>query len=336
MIPPPVAPSSSRPPLGRKRSRNHDLPPHMARKGQSYYYVCNRPRRWIPLGNDLSRALVAWARYEGAKPAATVGELVERYVDLKAPEWAASTVKQYRVCQRVLGDDFPIPADELTAQHVALWRDLNLHRKVFVNQCISVGEGAYRKAVEWGVCQHNPFHVDMLDAKRSEDREREMTDEEFVAIRTQAPGWLALAMDLAYLTAARPSDLRSLKWVQVGEVLSVRQQKTGAKQAFVMSPELAEVIERAKQRRILGLYVVADDKGRRIGKDRLERAFKAAREAAGCPHVQFRDIRAKSATEAERRGQDYQRLLGHTSAKMSERYLRGRRVVSVEPVRRKL
>jgi integrase len=96
------------------------------------------------------------------------------------------------------------------------------------------------------------------------------------------------------------------------------------------------VIDQARQRRVLGLYVVADDKGRQITKGRMERAWQAARAAAGVEDIQFRDIRAKSATEAERRGQDYQKLLGHTSAAMSERYLRGRRVERVEPLKGKL
>jgi integrase len=96
------------------------------------------------------------------------------------------------------------------------------------------------------------------------------------------------------------------------------------------------VIDQARQRRVLGLYVVADDKGRQITKGRMERAWQAARAAAGVEDIQFRDIRAKSATEAQRRGQDHQKLLGHTTQRQSDAYVRSRRVEQVEPLKGKL
>jgi integrase len=52
--------------------------------------------------------------------------------------------------------------------------------------------------------------------------------------------------------------------------------------------------------------------------------------------AQFRDIRAKAATDAKKGGQDYQKLLGHANPAMSERYIKRREAVIAEPVRRKL
>jgi hypothetical protein len=49
----------------------------------------------------------------------------------------------------------------------------------------------------------------------------------------------------------------------------------------------------------------------------------------------LRDVRAKSASDADSAGQDAQRLLGHTSSNTTRNYLRGRRVVTVEPVKRR-
>jgi hypothetical protein len=60
--------------MGRKRTRDFDLPPRMARKGAALYYVTNeRPRRWIPLGTDLNRARRTWADLECSK--ARIAEL---------------------------------------------------------------------------------------------------------------------------------------------------------------------------------------------------------------------------------------------------------------------
>jgi integrase len=96
------------------------------------------------------------------------------------------------------------------------------------------------------------------------------------------------------------------------------------------------VLATARARPILGLYVVATDKGRPITKGRLERAWRASCAVAGVADAQFRDLRAKYGTEAEEDGQDYQAGLGHASKAMSERYLRKRRTVKAEPLRRKL
>jgi hypothetical protein len=61
-----------------------------------------------------------------------------------------------------------------------------------------------------------------------------------------------------------------------------------------------------------------------------------ARSAAGVLDAQFRDIRVMAARQAEADGLDYQALLGHTTRKMSDRYLKGRRTVVAEPVRKRL
>jgi integrase len=94
-------------------------------------------------------------------------------------------------------------------------------------------------------------------------------------------------------------------------------------------------LARARQRRVVGLFVVANDKGRPVTDDALGYAWRAACEAAGVV-PQFRDIRAKAATDAKRGGQNYQALLGHANPAMSERYIKRRETVMAEPVRRKL
>jgi integrase len=117
--------------------------------------------------------------------------------------------------------------------------------------------------------------------------------------------------------------------------LAMRQQKTSQRMLFTITTELASILARARQRRVIGLFVIANDKGRRISRGMLERAWREACQAAGVV-AQFRDIRAKAATDAKKGGQDYQKLLGHANPAMSERYIKRREAVIAEPVRRKL
>jgi integrase len=329
-----AVPSSPGPPLGRKRTRNFDLPPHMAMKGGRFYYVCNgKPRVWIPLGTDRAKALRLWAEHEaGPQVGLSVGDLVQRYIDRQSDDLAAGSIKQYRSFQRAIAQAFPIPAAQLTAQHVAIWRDLPKQRarKGYVTGCIAVLRSAFLLGAEQGLCV--PL---VVRGWTMAPRDRYLTDEEYIAIRERAPEWLQIAMDLGYLTAARRSDLVALRWSNVGEALTMRQEKTSQRMSFTMTPDLAAILDRARTRRIVGLYVIANDKGRRISRGMLERAWREACAAAGVV-AQFRDIRAKAATDAKKGGQDYQKLLGHANPAMSERYIKRREAVIAEPVRRKL
>jgi integrase len=322
------------PPLGRKRTQNFDLPPHMTVKAGRYYYVYSgKPRVWVPLGTDKAKALRLWAEHEaGPQVGLSVGDLVQRYIDRSEDNLTAGTKKQYQSYQRALSEAFPIPASQLTAQHVALWRDLPLQRarKTYVNGCLAVLRASFCLGAEQGISSALAVKGWTLKA-----RDRYLEDSEYIAIREKAPEWLQIAMDLAYLTASRRSDVLGLTWGAVGESLQLRQQKTRQRMSFSMSTELSHLLARARSRSILGLTVIATAKGRPISKDMLGIAWRAACEAAGVV-AQFRDIRAKAATDAKRGGQNYQALLGHANPAMSERYIKRRETVMAEPVRRKL
>jgi integrase len=330
-----AAPSFPAHPLGRKRTRNFDLPPHMAMKGERYYYVCNgKPRVWIPLGTDRARALRLWAEHEaGPQVGLSVGDLVQRYIDRQSDDLAPGSIKQYRSFQRAIAQAFPIPAGQLTAQHVAIWRDLPKQRarKGYVTGCIAVLRSAFLLGAEQGLCV--PL---VVRGWTMAPRDRYLTDEEYIAIRERAPEWLQIAMDLGYLTAARRSDLLALRWdALTGTHLTMRQQKTGQRMSFTITTDMSSVLARAKQRRVLGLTVIARPSGKPMTVGALGAAWRSACKEAGVV-AQFRDIRAKAATDAKKGGQDYQTLLGHANPAMSERYIKRREAVIAEPVRRKL
>jgi integrase len=329
------SPSNTAPAMGRKRTRNLDLPPHMARKGERYYYVCNgKPRVWIPLGTDRARALRLWAEHEaGPQVGLSVGDLVQRYIDRQSDDLAPGSIKQYRSFQRAIAQAFPIPAGQLTAQHVAIWRDLPKQRarKGYVTGCIAVLRSAFLLGAEQGLCV--PL---VVRGWTMAPRDRYLTDEEYIAIRERAPEWLQIAMDLGYLTAARRSDLLALRWdALTGTHLTMRQQKTGQRMSFTITTDMSSVLARAKQRRVLGLTVIARPSGKPMTVGALGAAWRSACKEAGVV-AQFRDIRAKAATDAKKGGQDYQTLLGHANPAMSERYIKRREAVIAEPVRRKL
>jgi integrase len=311
--------------MGRKRSRDFDLPPRLHRRGDRFYYVTHE-RRWIPLGNELAVARRKWADLECLGVGNTVRELVWGYYDavVHVAETPASTVKQYKSFANVIDAEWgTLPGDRLTRVQIARWRDSGVARST-ANGVISLLRVSYRWAMERNENLINPA-VDVA-FNAMDVRMRYITDDEFRAIWNAAPRWMRTAMDLSYLTALRPSDVLALRWDDVGgDRLSSRTRKTGVRLAFVVTPEVSAVLEDARERPILGLYVVANDKGRPMKIGRWQEAMKAICAKLGIEDATPRDLRAKAATDAADEGLDYQALLGHSSKRMSDRYLKLKR-----------
>jgi hypothetical protein len=77
--------------------------------------------------------------------------------------------------------------------------------------------------------------------------------------------------------------------------------------------------------------LLQDGKGQRLTAGALRTRFDKAREAAGVS-FQFRDIRAKTATDTENLAHA-QKLLGHKSRAMTEHYTRNRKGEKVSPLK---
>lgn len=322
--------------VGRRRSRDFGLPPRMHRKREAYYYVTNgKPRQWIPLGSDLNHARRLWADLEFTGEGETVEDSLTRYTNERAAEWSERTRKQYRHYAKSLTAEFgSLELASLSTPMLDDWQQQNRHRKAWINGCLALLTPALAGAVRRGVIASNPA----LNLERFEGnvRERYLTDKEFVAIRSAAPQWLKDAMTLAYFTAMRESDVVALRWSAVSDVIAVEQKKTGKRQEFIVTPHVRRFLDSVKARPILGLFVIATNKGRPITEGRLQRAFKAACGVAKVTDATFHDIRGKAATDAKADGQDYQALLGHSSKRQSDAYVKAKEVTRVEPLRRVL
>lgn len=321
--------------MGRRRSRDFALPPHMHRKREAYYYVTNeKPRRWIPLGSDLNHARRLWADLEfTGTQGETVESLLTRYLALG--EWAPNTRKQYKHYADSLIAKFGTQElASVSTPQLALWRDDNAHRKGWINGCLALLTPAFAKAVEWGWCAHNPARE--VQRFEMEERGRYLTDKEFCGIRENGERWLRDAMTLSYYIAARESDILSLRWSAVSDVIAVEQIKTGKRQEFTVTPHVKRLLDGIRARPIVGLYVIATEKGRPITAGRLQREFQRACKAAGVTDAIFHDIRGKAATDAKADGQDYQALLGHSNKRQSDAYVKAKEIVRVEPLRRVL
>lgn len=339
--------------MGRRRSRNHGLPPHMAQKGQSYYYVTNdKPRKWLALGNDYPRALAGWAKLEGQPipdSARTFSQIAAWYrkdaLPEKAPRTQRDNLAELANLEAVFGES---TIETITPVDVATYRSSRYSKKklkegeqpklakVRANREIALLSDIVNFARERGfTTMHNPCTG--VARNKETGRERYVDDAEFDAIYTNADELLRDALDLLLWTGQRPGDVIRMKRKDIKDgCLWVRQGKTRTPLRISDEADLAAALERMLNRRrtATGAYLVQDDAGQPLTYWMLEDRWAKARTAAGLPDIQMRDLRGKAATDVDDLAHA-QALLGHASRAMTEKYVKQRAGARVAPNRRK-
>jgi len=317
----------------------------MRQKGKAYYYDhgydSTGRRYWEPLGSSLPEPKLKWARIEAERKEPTRGDTVAamlHYYRVKhLPALAERTQKDrsehLNVLERAFGHMKP---DAVKPQHIAQY--LEAHKApVSANRQIATLSVAYTKAMRVGMASRNPT----LGVERNKEtgRDRYITDAEFLAVKALADEHGQAVMDLAYATGMRQGDLLKLTPFQVtDDGLVLRQGKTGQRQVMTLTPELADVIRRLKaSRKVQGMTLVRTRRGQAYTANgfkawwqRLQK--RAIREGVITERFTFHDIRAKAATDADDQGHDPQALLGHTTRKQTETYLRSKKAIRVQPV----
>ena len=318
--------------------------PRLRQKGKAYYFDTQRtPRYWIPLGSDRVAALRQYERLMTNQGAAgTVARMVTEYLDHLAAGGRGAfgkpvrfqTLEQYRAFARHLSGVYgEVAPQEVTQADVAKYlRDCE---RTSARGEISLLSSAYQHAMAEQRVTFNPC-IGVRSPTPRAKRDRYITDAELAAIREKASPVLQVAIDLAYLTGLRVSDLLAARWDQFGDGY-VENAKTGFRQRFVLTEDLRAVLSAARslQVRIASLYVLSGRGGQPLNRHTVGTWWRAACKVVGVKNAHWHDIRAKAGTDAEADGADPQKLLGHTSAQTTRTYLRGKRIVTVDPVRRK-
>ena len=130
------------------------------------------------------------------------------------------------------------------------------------------------------------------------------------------PYTVFIAMEIAYLCAARVSDVLSLKWEQIGsDGIFILQGKTGKKQIKAWSPRLQAAIEKAKQLPT-SAYVISNQYGNRYMYKGFNEMWVEARNHAGkisgiLTDFTFHDLKAKGISDYEGSSRDKQLFSGH-------------------------
>jgi len=307
----------------RPRKSNRHLPPCVYLRHGAYWLV--KRGKWTRLGSELPGALAEYGRRTTPAAAGAMPALIFEAI-AAIPNIAFSTRRQYDLAGRMLAETFAEFAPEQVEQrHIAQFRQALASTPNMANRCLSVLRQVFAYAVERQLIASNPAIG--VKPHREAKRDRLITPAEFAAIRAEAAPRLRCAIDLMALTGQRVKDVLWLRRDALrDDGIYFRQQKTGAQLVVRWTPELREVVERAKALHgvVSALTLLHGRRGKCVDYRTVGLQWKEACAAAGVADVQMRDLRAMAGTAADLQGLDAQRLLGHTSPTMTKRYLRDR------------
>jgi integrase len=178
---------------------------------------------------------------------------------------------------------------------------------------------------------------------RETGRETSPDDELVQRVLEAADKPLELAMRLAELTGQRPGDVLRMSDTNIRDgVLHVKQGKTKSKLRIVIEGELAALLEeihayKASVGATTRSALLVNGKGQPLTANMRQSRFDEARQRAGVKKelFQFRDLRAKTATDADETSgtRTAQAILGHTTEEMTAAYIRHKVGLKVRPIR---
>ena len=134
---------------------------------------------------------------------------------------------------------------------------------------------------------------------------------------------------VAIETGLRKMDLLNLEWTQVdldSGFIRLLMKKTKKWAVVPISTLCRQALDECRARRVISRYVFIHHDGTRVADISLRRAFLRAKRIAGITRrFRFHDLRHTAACTLASAGvslQVIQKILGHTSSKMTERYVR--------------
>jgi integrase len=341
--------------MGRTPTRNAHLPKGMRarHRGATVYYYLDtgaKPRREIALGADYTAAVQKWAELTtGAKAGAivTFRHVSDRYtrevLQKKALETQKDNLRELKNLLRIF-DAPPQPIDDIEPVDVRKYLDWRKAAPVRANREKALLSHIFNFARAAGLTA-KPNPCAGIKGHVETGRDAYIDDVVFAAVWDAAEQPLRDALDMAYLTGQRPADVRKMTRADLRDgAISVVQNKRGKKLRVEVIGQLAAVMARIDARKVAGLTLICDARGRAMSKAMLRGAFDRARDAAviARPELleqirafQFRDLRAKAGTDTEEsRGMAAAKdQLGHSSEVMTAKYVRHRRGKLVPPTK---
>ena len=215
---------------------------------------------------------------------------------------------------------------EITRSLVKEYKIRGEEKKIATNRELSVLRAVFNVAVkEWEWVKDNPVNKIKL-WKESPGRVRYLSDEEFDQLLNECPDWLKPIVIVARHTGLRKENILSLTWSQVDlfrRLITIEHTKNNERLSVPLNETLMDLFKQlSKVRHIKSPYVFSKADGSRHHNS-LNGFWKAVKKA-GLTDFRFHDLRHCFASALVQKGVDLyqvQRLLGHKSNTMTQRYV---------------
>ena len=303
--------------MGRKRIKGRDwLPPGVYQDGYGFFIKTPYKR----LGKDLSKADV-WMKWEALTSGTETGSLrwmvnqylkSERFQKLAPKTRKESDAALNRVIEtKVKGGTFgDVSLTSITPGVIRKYIDQRA-KPVAANREISYLSATYSWAFERDMVKVNPcMGVRKNPEKR---RDRYVTDEELTAAIKSAKGYMKLFIELAYLLAARKSEVLDLRRDDLlPEGVRVRRSKGSNTNIVLWSDRLERVVNEAlgTPSKIASFYLLHDNNGQPIRPSSFDTAWQRAKHPFTAHDLKRKGITDSKATNPA----------GHKDARMVDRY----------------
>ena len=219
--------------------------------------------------------------------------------------------------------------DELSIEDIDLYRaESSETGRVQFNRVLATLNHMYTKAVEYGDAEKHPIPTLLkMRFKESKGREIFLTPEQAETLIYFCRDHLRPIVITALHAGMRKSEILQLR---VGEnvdlerrmiTLTERITKTGQRREIPIDDTLSGTLKEILEGKQPGDYVFSTKTGKPYGN--IKKAFASAKKAAGLEDITFHDLRHTYASQLVMSGVDLYavgRLLGHSNAKMTQRY----------------
>lgn len=350
-------------PMGRMPTKNFNLPKAMRARvkaqGKIWYYfdTGKKPRKEIALGSDYVLAIQKWSELSQHKIPAnaviTFKMVWDKFLQDFLPDKSAATKKDYLKCGKQLlkffNEDTPAPLDSIQPLHIKQYLTVRgKSSQVRANHERRLFNLLWNLAREWGYTD-KPNPCTGVKGFSEKSRDVYIEDNIYDIVYSYADQPTKDALDLGYLTAQRPADVYKMYETDIQDgVLFVQQGKREAKLRIAVIGQLKSVIERIQQRKtvfkVFSLALIVDEYGKPLSQHAIYKRFLKAKELAikeypklklEIEEYQIRDLRAKAVTDKTQDGdiRQAQKLAGHASETMTQRYVRNKIGESVTPTK---
>lgn len=347
--------------MGRKRTKDKDLPQRWTRKHGAIYYQVPPGKesswdgkKWFRLGDNEAEAFRVWSeRIDERENILTFNQLCDRYLLQHTPTCRPKTqVHQQRAIKNLRSSYGECDITEFQSEWAFQYYEKRKESGVSAaNTDIKTLSHLFTKAIEWGALKNSEHPIRGLQIKQADNvRDRYIEDWEIEQALSVASDFLRLYVAFKLMTGMDKASILSIQISDLTDdgIISGRVKTKGKQRLYKWTPELRLCVSkiRAIPRPINSMWLFCTRQGQPYIKesgytsafDSMWKRFMT--KALGDTGLQERftehDLRAKAASDQESL-KLAQHLLGHADSKITKKvYRRKMEIVTPATIKAKI